>query len=121
LTVVSPYQLPTIAPWTLNLPKVHFTLHSDKKGLVLPELLRTNFYTYLSDIPDSFHIYTDGSKDINGVAAAAVSNTFELACRLPPEASIYSAETQAICLALQIVESSDHTSFFVFSDSMSCL
>ena len=45
----------------------------------------------------------------------------ELACRLPSEASIFSAEAQAISLALKIVESSCHTNFYVFSDSMSCL
>src|SRR6059036_3497549 len=121
LTAVSYYQLPTISPWTLKLPQVHFTLHSEKKSLVSPDLLRAEFYLYLSDILNSFHIYTDGSKDASGVAAAAVSSTIQLACRLPSEASTYSAETQAISLALKIVETSDHTSFFVFSDSMSCL
>ena len=121
LTAVSYYQLPTISPWTLKLPKVHFTLHSGKKSLISPDLLRAEFYLYLSDILNSFHIYTDGSKDASGVAAAAVSSTIQLACRLPSEASIYSAESQAISLALEIVETSDHSSFFVFSDSMSCL
>jgi ribonuclease HI len=121
LTVVSTYQLPTINPWTLKLPKVHFTLHSEKKCLISPDLLRAQFYSYLSGILNSFHIYTDGSKDTNGVAAAAVSRTTQLSCRLPTEASIHSAETQAISLALKIVEFTDHDSFYVFSDSMSCL
>src|SRR3989441_6474715 len=121
LTAVSSYQLPTISPWILKLPKVHFTLHSEKKSLVSPDLLRAKFYLYLSNILNSFHIYTDGSKDACGVAAAAVSSTIQLSCRLPSEASIYSAETQAIALALKIVETSDHTSFYLFSDSMFCL
>ena len=121
LAVISPCQLPSIHPWTLKSPKVHFDLHSENKSSVPPHLLRSNFYSYLTVIPNSFHIYTDGSKDVNGVAAAAVTNTIELACRLPSEASIYSAETQAIILALKIVESTDHSTFYVFSDSMSCL
>ena len=121
LAVVSPDQLPTIDPWTLKLPAVHFTLHTENKSLVPPDLLKAKFYTYLSNLPDSFHIYTDGSKDINGVAAAAVSTTTQLVCRLPSEASIYSAETHALALALDIVESSNHTAYYIFSDSMSCL
>src|SRR2546425_5236375 len=107
LTAVSSYQLPTICPWTLKLPKCIITLHSEKKCLISSDLLRAKFYLYLSDILNSFHIYTDGSKDASGVAAAAVSSTIQLACRLPSEASIYSAETQAIYLALKIVETSD--------------
>ena len=114
LAVVSPYQLPTIDPWTLKLPAVHFTLHTENKSLVPPDLLKAKFYTYLSNLPDSFHIYTDGSKDINGVAAAAVSTTTQLVCRLPSEASIYSAETHALALALDIVESSNHTAYIYF-------
>jgi ribonuclease HI len=121
LTIVSPYQLPTVNPWTLELPNVHFLLHSEKKSLVPPDILRAEFYSYLSNIPNSFHIYTDGSKDINGVAAAAVSRTMQLSRRLPTESSVCSAETHAIYLALQIIETTVHTSFYVFSDSMSCL
>ena len=123
LAVISPCQLPTIDLWTLKLPKVYFTIHSENKSVLPPHILRANFYSYLSVIPNSSHIYTDGSKDANGVAAAAVTNAIELACRLPPEASIYeySAETQAIILALKIVASTDHTTFYIFSDSMSCL
>ena len=81
-----------------------------KESLVSPDLLRAKFYLYLSHILNSFHIYTDDSKDASGVAAAAVSGNMQLSCRLPSEASIYSAETQAISLALEIVETSDHTS-----------
>ena len=73
-----------------------FTLHFKKKSLVSPDLLRAEFYLYLSDILNSFHIYTDGSRDASGVAAAAVSSTIQLTCRLPSEASIYSAESQTM-------------------------
>src|SRR6266516_4152809 len=121
LAVVSSYQLSTINPWTFKLPKLHFTLHTEKKCLVSTDLLKAKFYSYLSDRLNSFHIYTDGSKDANGVAAAAVSHTMQLACRLTSVASIFSAEAQAIWLALKIVESSDHTRFYVVSDSMSSL
>ena len=37
------------------------------------------------------------------------------------KASIYSAEAHALALALDIVESSNYTAYYIFSDSMSCL
>jgi ribonuclease HI len=121
LSIVASHQLPTVDPWTLKLPLVLFTLHSEKKALISPDLYKSNFYTFLSDKLNSLHIYTDGSKDDTGVAAAAVSNIAQFSCRLPSEASIFSAEARAIRLALDIVDSSNFTSSYIFSDSMSCL
>ena len=89
--------------------------------MVPPDLLKAQFYSYLSNTLNYSHIYTDGSKAVSGVAAAAISNTMQLACRLPSEASIFTAEAQAISLALKIVESSCYRNFYIFSDSMSCL
>ena len=42
-------------------------------------------------------------------------------CRLPDCASIFSAESQAIMLALDFIEVSQHDKFAIFSDSISCL
>jgi kelch-like protein 2/3 len=121
LSVVASHKLPTVDPWILKLPLVLFTLHSEKKSLISPDLYKSNFYTFLSDKLNSLHIYTDGSKDDSGVAAAAVSNIAQVSCRLPSAASIFSAEARAILLALDIVDSSNFTSSYIFSDSMSCL
>ena len=48
-------------------------------------------------------IYTDGSKDGNSVAAAAVYGTKVKKC-LPNKSSIFSAEVKAIDLAFNLVE-----------------
>ena len=121
LSVIASNQLASVEPWVLKSPHVSFALHSEKKSTANPNFLRAQFYAFLSNKLNCFHIYTDGSKDSGSVAAAAVCNDIQLACRLPSEASIFSAEAQAIILALEIIETSNHTAFYIFSDSMSCL
>lgn len=121
LDIIAESIFPRNGVWTMTLPEVFFNLHLDNKAAVTPDLLKAEFYIFLSDNLDSFHIYTDGSKDENAVAAAAVSNTVSLSCRLPNEATVFISEAQAILLALEIIETSDHTKFLIFSDSMSCL
>jgi len=121
LSIVTVCRTPSKSPWTLKLPTVSFELHREKKSSVSPDLLRAQFYAYISDKIDSFHIYTDGSKDLDGVVAAAVCHTQKRTCRLLSQASVFSAEAKAISLALEIVETSRHKHFYIFSDSMSCL
>lgn len=78
-----------------------------------------------NEIRDSFstfkHIYTDGSKDGDSVAAAAVAGDNTYTFRLPDKASIFSAELKAIWLALDHIQHDRHGLFVVFSDSLSCL
>ena len=66
-------------------------------------------------------IYTDGSKDGNKVAAAAVVNNDIFSVRLPDEATIFTAEAKAIELAFEYIRISKNTHFTIFSDSLSCL
>jgi ribonuclease HI len=66
-------------------------------------------------------LYTDGSKDADKVAAAAVTRSSTLQCRLPDRASIFTAEIQAILLALDHIAKSSDSHFIIFSDSKSCL
>jgi ribonuclease HI len=76
--------------------------------------IRHRYHTYNS-------IYTDGSKDTDKVAAAAVTRSSTLQCRLPDRASIFTAEIQAILLALDHIAKSSDNHFIIFSDSKSCL
>ena len=52
-------------------------------------------------------IYTDGSKDGDRVASAAVFGQQVYSARIPSANSIFSAEANAILLALKIVASSE--------------
>jgi hypothetical protein len=88
LHVIAEKSLVRLEPWTLQLPHVSFSLHLDKKSSNNPTVLKRHFNSYLFNNLDSFHIYTDGSKDLNGTASAAVSKNRRFICRLPSEASV---------------------------------
>ena len=65
-------------------------------------------------------IFTDGSKQGSAVAAAAVVIDKVLVQRLPDHASIFSAEAQAILLALDIISQSSNQHFLILSYFLSC-
>ena len=69
-------------------------------------------------------ISTNGSKVDEKVAAAAVSSVAPnspFSCRLRDHCSIYTAELQAILLALKQAYQSQERKFMIFSDSLSAL
>ena len=81
----------------------------------------TKFQEITSHYPDFKHIYTDGSKDGPKVAVACVSRTQTRKCRLPDNASIFSAESQTINMALDYIEEANLSKDIIFSDSLSVL
>ena len=66
-------------------------------------------------------IYTDGSKAGNRVDAAATSNNLSAEVRLPGNASIFTAELQALKMDFNIVKNCDWDRFIIFTDSLSSL
>ena len=67
-------------------------------------------------------IYTDGSKQVERVGAAALfPNGAQKSIRLPDKSSIYSAELRALFLALELIEGSIKKQFIVFSNSLSAM
>ena len=69
-------------------------------------------------------IFTDGSKVHEKVAAAAVSSVapnIPFSYRLRDHCSVYTAELQAILLALKQAYQSQESKFMIFSDSLSAL
>ena len=75
----------------------------------------------MKSYPDHRAIYTDGSKAENRVAAAATSNDLSAQVRLPDNASIFTAELQALKMAFNIVKNCDWDCFIIFTDSLSSL
>jgi hypothetical protein len=65
-------------------------------------------------------IYTDGSKDQNKVASAAVYGNDIFSARLP-NSSIFTAEAKALQLPLDIIKYSDKENHIIYSDSFSSL
>jgi ribonuclease HI len=79
-------------------------------------------YNQLNDVYQGYKkVFTDGSKQGAAVAAAAVTDGKVLVKRLPDNASIFSAESQAILLALEIISQSYNKDYLICSDSLSCI
>ena len=78
-----------------------------------------------NELKNKYHgyhaIYTDGSKATNRVAAAATGRDAFLQVRLPDDASIFTAELQALQMAFELIENSHDHQFIVFTDSLSSL
>ena len=102
-------------------PRVRFSLHNDKKSQTDPLVFRTKYHELLSNFPMCETIFTDGSKDGDTAGSACVTPSDTYKCRLPDNASIFSAEIKAIDLALDHIEQSRNTDFVIFSDSLSVL
>jgi ribonuclease HI len=87
-----------------------------------PDLYLSVYHELISEkYEDYTKIFTDGSKQKNAVAAAAVVVNKVLVKRLPDHASIFSAEAQAILLALNIISQSSNQHSPIPSDSLSCV
>ena len=118
---IADFKISALPPWTFSQPRVLFSLHNDNKSQTDPLVFRTKFHELLFDFPNYETIFTDGSKagDTAGSACVTPSDTYK--CRLPDNASIFSAEIKAIDLALDHIEQSRNTDFIIFSDSLSVL
>ena len=66
-------------------------------------------------------IFTDGSKDGEKVASAAILDGELYQFRLPNNSSIFSAELKAIDLALNHIEQDAYWRYIIFTDSLSAM
>ena len=116
---ISPIVIPESPPW-LN-PKPIFNLQNTKESETIPLLIQQHFVEIRSITSEYSAIYTDGSKDCDRVASAAVFGQHFYSLRLPFASSIFSSEANAILLAVKFVVSSYKSKFMICSDSLSCL
>ena len=122
LACIAKSSLSNIPPWILKMPTFIFTLHTLGNKKDTPSHEFQSWLNELLSIYDGYtRIYTDGSKEGKTVAAAAVTEGRVLMKRLPDNASIFSAEAQAILMALDIAEQSHIKKCIILSDSLSCL
>lgn len=108
-------------PWELPKPKMIFDLREHNKNKTNPLLIQQHYAEIKANYSDFSTVYTDGSKDGDRVASAAVFRDRAATLRLPSDASIFTAEAEAIILALKFIASSDKSKFIICSDSLSCL
>ena len=113
--------LPQIPPWIIKNPKVNLQLNQLHKTKTHPFTYQEKHQNIFQQYPDYLCIYTDGSKDHNKTACAAVLNKIIKTKALPMDSSIFIAEACAIDLALDIISKEKHKKFIIFSDSLSVL
>ena len=118
---ITPIVIPENPPWLNPKPTFNFELAQYKKSETNPLLIQQHIAEIRSATSEYSTIYTDGSKDGNRVASAAVFGQQVYSARLPSASSIFSAEASAIHLALTFVASSEKSKFMICSDSLSCL
>jgi ribonuclease HI len=107
---------PTKPPLFLHRPRFDCTLSLN----ILPDYY-LSCYKELVSTYEGYKKITDGSKQGGAVSAAAVAEWKVLVKRLLDHASIFSAETIGILLALNIIEQSSGRHFLIVSDSFSCI
>ena len=103
--MIKQHTVPPIPPWTIKRPNVLFHLTDDKKSETNSPEFQSKFAELKSQYPDHIAIFTDGSKDGVKVGSASVSHFHTYKMRLPDNSSIFSAEVQAIDLALRFIDS----------------
>ena len=117
---IQKHSISDIPAWCITKPTVLFDLHNNKKSLSNSHLLKQDFQELKSLYSEYQHIYTDGSKVEDKVGCAYVSGSHHEKIRLPDGSSIFTAESKAIDMALDYVNSNTLTNTFViFSDSVS--
>ena len=82
--------------WTSKSPTYDYFLASDKKATTDPMIFRNKFLRLKEQYYTHEEIYTDGSKDGEKVASAAVLDGESYQFRLPNNSSIFSAELKRL-------------------------
>lgn len=110
------------SPWLLHPASSIFTwLLIGSRDNSPPDLLRSKLDELLGILKGYERICADASEDGPAAAAAAVSTVGTGVKRLPNDTSIFSGETWAVVLALDVVELLAVEKFVILSNSLSCL
>ena len=117
--------VPKVPPWIIPKIEVCFDMQNFPKNSVLATEIRSEFYKHKHNT--DIDIYTDGSKNNNGVGAGI---SFHTSCNqilkngnktLNRRSSILSAELKAISIGLQVIEKTCNKTCTIYSDSKGSL
>jgi len=112
----------TSSPYWLWSPKINTQLLHFKKDSTSHTTIIANFNDILhTKFQDFNHIYTDASKTSVGVGFAYSTSHSSKRFKLLPEASIFTAEAQAIKEAIMFGKSTLSNKILIISDSPSAL
>ncbi|KAL4135330.1 hypothetical protein QTP88_006945 [Uroleucon formosanum] len=113
---------PSLPPWLWS-PKINIQLNKYRKHNTDNQIILSLFAEITSYQYSNYtHIYTDASKNKNGVGFSVITDQENHLLQLPSNISIFSAETHAIYQALSIISSSNTSNhYIIISDSLSAL
>ena len=108
--------------WSLRPPGIELHLASHPKETTPPAVYLSEFRSLRQNKYRNFEcIFTDGSKSQAGVGCAAVYEDQSEMQPLPTHASIFTAEIEALRLAIEISRSNNFQNTLICSDSRSVL
>ena len=111
--------------WQILNPEINLELSKLVKDKTDPQIYKNLFYDIVINQYNSYdRIYTDGSKDDVSVSSASVPFNSKISVqnqRIPSNASIFTAEANAIDIALNSIKKSENKCFLIITDSLSCL
>ena len=108
LDEIAAIETPQSPPWILPKPKFISDLRKYKKSDTNHLLIQQNFAEIKAKYYNHKTIYTDGSKDEDKVAAAAVFGQRAATLRLPSTSSIFTSGARAIIHVLQFIGTSNN-------------
>lgn len=119
--IVKNYTYTDCPIWTLSTDIFCEGFKCPTKRTVSPETTRALFLEHMRHHTEEYALYTDGSKNEAGVGCAAVCSEQSVRRHLRPESSIFTAELNAIILALEVIDSLEYSKYVIFADSRSVI
>ena len=101
---VADHKISEVPLWTCKSPTYNYHLASDLKTTTDPMIFKNKFLEIKEKYYTHEEIYTNGSKDGDKVASAAILTGELYQFRLPNNSSVFSAEVKAIYHALNNIE-----------------
>ena len=120
---ILPHRTPKLFSFERKKPKINIDMLSYPKDTTPHQILRGKFANIVeTNYSDCIVIYTDGSKTREGVGCAAVTGEHrEKKLSIPKIATIMTAETYAIKLALELAKAENNRKVLICSDSWSLI
>ena len=108
-----------LPPWTVTKTHIDLTLIQQEKTQPTTSSAKNRFKGLRDKYSDHTAFYIDESKTVDGTGAAATNVNNYKQIKLPNNSFIYSAELQAIKMALDMIKNSEMGKSIIFSDSLS--
>ncbi|XP_023230422.1 uncharacterized protein LOC111630543 [Centruroides sculpturatus] len=118
---ISQLEVASIPPWSIPLINIDFSLKQFPKESTPDYICIQHFAEVQHENNNLIPIYTDGSKSDDYVGSAFVCQDEIVAEQIESNSSIFTAELQAIHLALKFVIRKGHRHCVIYTDSVSAL